>query len=79
MQQQGFFSMATACPECRGTGTIIKEPCKPCRGTGKTRQTKNLKVKIPAGVETGMRLKLANEGEPGEKGGTKRQPLCFHH
>ena len=77
MQQQGFFSMATACPECRGTGTIIKEPCKPCRGTGKNRQTKNLKVKIPAGVETGMRLKLANEGEPGEKGGPNGNLYVF--
>ena len=77
MQQQGFFSMATTCPECRGTGKIIKEPCRDCRGTGKTRQTKTLKVKIPAGVETGMRLKLANEGEPGEKGGPNGSLYVF--
>ncbi len=77
MQQQGFFSMATSCPECRGTGQIIKEPCSDCRGSGKTRQTKKLKVKIPSGVETGMRLKLTNEGEPGEKGGPNGSLYVF--
>ena len=68
-QQQGFFSIATTCPHCRGNGTCITKPCKECNGTGKVRQTKALKVKIPAGVETGMKLKLASEGEAGERGG----------
>jgi molecular chaperone DnaJ len=68
-QRQGFFSVATTCPECRGTGTIITKPCRQCRGSGKQMQEKTLLVKIPAGVETGMQLKLSGEGEPGDQGG----------
>ncbi len=67
-QQQGFFNIATTCPKCRGAGSYISKPCKHCRGTGKETQTKALKIKIPAGIESGMKLKLANEGEPGERG-----------
>jgi molecular chaperone DnaJ len=68
-QRQGFFSVATTCPECRGTGTIITKPCRQCRGSGKELKEKKLLVKIPAGVETGMQLKLSGEGEPGDRGG----------
>ncbi|MBM4310314.1 MAG: molecular chaperone DnaJ [Deltaproteobacteria bacterium] len=68
-QRQGFFSVATTCPHCRGTGTIIAKPCRKCSGSGKLLQDKNLMVKIPAGVETGMQLKLTGEGEPGDRGG----------
>jgi molecular chaperone DnaJ len=68
-QQQGFFSIATTCPKCRGNGTHISKPCKECRGTGRVQQKKTLKLKIPAGIESGMKLKLTNEGEPGERGG----------
>ncbi len=68
-QRQGFFSVATACPHCRGTGSIIAKPCRKCSGSGRQLQDKNLMVKIPAGVETGMQLKLTGEGEPGERGG----------
>jgi len=68
-QRQGFFSVATTCPHCRGTGTIITKPCRKCQGSGTQMQDKNLMVKIPAGVETGMQLKLTGEGEPGELGG----------
>ncbi len=68
-QRQGFFSVATTCPECRGTGTIITKPCRQCSGSGKQMQEKKLLVKIPAGVETGMQLKLSGEGEPGDRGG----------
>lgn len=67
-QRQGFFSVATTCPHCRGTGIIIEKPCRKCSGSGKLLQDKNLMVKIPAGVETGMQLKLTGEGEPGERG-----------
>ncbi len=68
-QRQGFFSVASTCPQCRGTGTIITKPCRECRGSGKQLQEKKLMVKIPAGVETGMQLKLSGEGEPGDRGG----------
>jgi len=67
--QQGFFSVSQACSTCRGEGTIIKNPCKQCAGTGRQREEKNLSVKIPAGVETGTRLKLLGEGGAGSKGG----------
>lgn len=67
--QQGFFSVARPCGACRGTGTIIKDPCAECRGAGKTRLTKDLTVKIPAGVDSGSRLRVFGEGEPGERGG----------
>lgn len=79
MQQQGFFSIATTCPRCRGAGQIITNPCKECRGTGKIRETKTLKVKIPPGVETGMKLKLSSEGEPGERGGPQGDLYVFIH
>jgi len=68
-QRQGFFSVASACPQCRGAGTIITKPCRTCGGSGKQMQEKSLLVKIPAGVETGMQLKLSGEGEPGDRGG----------
>ena len=67
--QQGFFSVSQACSTCRGEGTITKNPCKQCAGTGRQREEKNLSVKIPAGVETGTRLKLLGEGGAGSKGG----------
>ena len=67
--QQGFFSVSQACPTCRGEGSIIKNPCKKCKGSGRLREEKSLSVKIPAGVETGTRLKLIGEGGAGSKGG----------
>ncbi len=78
-QQQGFFSIATTCPVCRGLGSVIKTPCPECSGTGKIRQTKNLKIKVPAGVESGMQLKLSSEGEPGERGGPPGDLYVFLH
>ena len=67
--QQGFFSVSQTCPTCRGEGSIIKNPCKKCNGSGRLREEKSLSVKIPAGVETGTRLKLVGEGGAGSKGG----------
>lgn len=67
--QQGFFSVARPCPACHGSGSIIKDPCRECRGAGKVRTTSALTVKIPAGVETGSRLRLSGEGEYGERNG----------
>ncbi len=66
---QGFFSINKTCPQCRGEGRIIEQPCPECRGVGLTRDTATLVVKIPAGVETGSRLKLTGEGERGLRGG----------
>jgi molecular chaperone DnaJ len=65
--QQGFFVMQQTCPTCRGRGTVIADPCKPCRGSGKVQKEKTLSVKVPAGVDTGDRIRLSGEGEPGER------------
>lgn len=68
--QQGFFVLQQSCPHCRGRGTQISDPCKSCRGAGKVRREKTLEVKIPPGVDTGDRIRLSGEGEPGERGST---------
>lgn len=67
--QQGFFSVQQTCPQCRGRGEIITNPCSSCHGSGQVRKTKTLQVKIPAGVDTGDRIRLSGEGEPGERSG----------
>jgi molecular chaperone DnaJ len=66
---QGFFSIQQTCPECNGTGKLIPEPCRTCHGAGRVRHQKTLSVKIPAGVDTDDRIRLAGEGEPGVNGG----------
>ncbi|HEY6188006.1 MAG TPA: molecular chaperone DnaJ [Pyrinomonadaceae bacterium] len=67
--QQGFFSVARTCATCRGTGRVIKTPCDACQGAGRVEREKTMEVKIPAGVETGSRLRIAGEGEAGTGGG----------
>jgi len=67
--QQGFFSVQQTCPTCHGKGTVIKDPCPACHGQGRVQEHKTLSVKIPAGVDTGDRIRLAGEGEAGENGG----------
>jgi molecular chaperone DnaJ len=67
--QQGFFSVQQSCPRCHGTGTMINDPCGTCSGHGRVRDNKTLSVKVPAGVDTGDRIRLAGEGEAGESGG----------
>jgi len=67
--QQGFFAVQQACPTCRGTGKQIKDPCGKCYGQGRVQDTKTLSAKIPAGVDTGDRIRLSGEGEAGELGG----------
>ncbi|MGZ5009095.1 MAG: molecular chaperone DnaJ [Methylobacter sp.] len=67
--QQGFFSVQQTCPTCRGTGKQIKDPCGSCYGQGRVQENKTLSAKIPAGVDTGDRIRLAGEGEAGEFGG----------
>ncbi len=67
--QQGFFTVERTCPTCNGLGQIIKDPCKSCQGAGRVEKEKSLSVNIPAGVETGTRIRLAGEGEAGLRGG----------
>lgn len=68
-QQQGFFTVARTCPHCRGAGQVIRDACPSCLGEGRVRAEKVLNLKVPAGVDDGMRLRLANEGEAGVNGG----------
>ncbi|MBU1003321.1 MAG: molecular chaperone DnaJ [Proteobacteria bacterium] len=68
-QAQGFFRVSSPCPVCRGRGTVILHPCDRCRGEGVVQETRELFVTIPPGVDNGSRLRLRNEGEPGELGG----------
>ncbi len=67
--RQGFFSIQQTCPHCRGSGKIIPEPCASCNGAGKIKRQKTLEVKIPAGINEGMRIRSAGNGEPGTNGG----------
>jgi molecular chaperone DnaJ len=67
--QQGFFTVARTCPQCRGTGSLIATPCATCRGAGRVEKERKLTVKIPAGISTGQRLRLTGEGEGGTGGG----------
>lgn len=67
--QQGFFTVERTCPTCSGLGQIIQNPCKACGGVGRTEKDRSLAVNIPAGVETGTRIRLAGEGEAGLRGG----------
>lgn len=66
---QGFFSIATTCPSCQGEGTTISDPCRDCRGKGHTREKKTVSVKIPPGVDHGVRLRVGGEGQVGSNGG----------
>lgn len=66
---QGFFAVARTCSQCSGTGQIVSDPCRDCKGAGKLEAVSELSVKIPPGVDTGTRVRLAGEGEPGEHGG----------
>jgi molecular chaperone DnaJ len=67
--QQGFFSVQQTCPKCHGTGKIIPDPCQSCDGVGRVKSTKTLEVRIPAGIDDGMRIRLSGKGEPGVNGG----------
>jgi molecular chaperone DnaJ len=67
--QQGMFQIAKTCGQCNGEGKINKSPCATCRGAGRTRAMREIKVKVPAGVDNGSRLKLRGEGEAGQRGG----------
>jgi molecular chaperone DnaJ len=67
--QQGFFTVQQSCPRCHGRGQVVADPCGKCRGQGRMRKQKTLSVKVPAGVDTGDRIRLSGEGEAGRNGG----------
>ena len=69
VSQQGFFSLRQTCPKCHGEGRIIRVPCHDCHGAGRVRKERTLRVKIPAGVDQGDRVRLSGEGEAGMRGG----------
>ena len=75
--QQGFFTVERTCPTCSGMGQIVKNPCKSCRGAGRVEKDRALSVNIPAGVETGTRIRLAGEGEAGMRGGPSGDLYIF--
>ena len=67
--QQGFFAVQQTCPRCHGSGQMITDPCTSCHGQGRVEDSKTLSVKVPAGVDTGDRIRLTGEGEAGAHGG----------
>jgi molecular chaperone DnaJ len=75
--QQGFFTVERTCPTCQGMGQMIKNPCKTCHGQGRVEKERALSVNIPAGVETGTRIRLAGEGEAGMRGGPSGDLYIF--
>ncbi|MBK4214433.1 molecular chaperone DnaJ [Paracoccus caeni] len=75
--QQGFFTVERTCPTCGGQGQIVKNPCKACHGAGRIERDRTLSVNIPAGVETGTRIRLAGEGEAGLRGGPSGDLYIF--
>lgn len=68
-QSRGFFSMSSVCPHCSGAGQVITDPCGECKGAGRLKEKQRIKIRIPAGVDNGMRLKMSGYGDAGEGGG----------
>jgi len=79
IQSSGFFTISSTCPHCNGHGKFISKPCDKCRGTGQEQISKTVQLKIPAGVETGSRLRLRGEGEAGNMGGHDGDLYVFIH
>jgi molecular chaperone DnaJ len=73
----GFFQMVSTCQQCRGSGRVIKDPCKKCIGTGRTPKKRSVSVKIPAGVHEGQGIRITGEGEPGRGGGPRGDLYCY--
>lgn len=76
---RGIFSIAQTCPRCEGAGRIVEKPCRTCRGTGRREKTSTIKIRIPAGVDTGMRLRSVGNGEGGLRGGPSGDLYVFLH
>jgi molecular chaperone DnaJ len=79
MRSQGFFRLSTTCPQCQGAGEIITDPCQDCSGNGLVNKKKKVSLKIPAGVDTGARMRLQGEGQGGRKGGHAGDLYVFIH
>jgi len=75
--QQGFFSITRTCPACQGAGQVVREACATCRGQGRVERERTLEVGIPAGVESGTRLRMTGQGEPGSHGGPQGDLYVF--
>ena len=76
LQQQAFFRIQTTCPACRGAGDVVRDRCTDCGGSGRDTKKVRLEVRVPAGVDDGMRLCLRGEGEPGDRGGPRGDLYC---
>lgn len=76
-EQRGFFSMSMTCPQCHGEGQVVTDPCKACHGEGLVKEKQRVKVHIPAGVDTGMRLKMSGYGDAGQGGGPSGDLYVF--
>jgi molecular chaperone DnaJ len=79
MTSAGFFSMRSTCPRCGGRGEVINDPCETCAGSGRVMKEREITIKIPAGIEDGMTLRVGGEGEGGEGGGPPGDLLCDIH
>ena len=75
-RNQGFFTMATTCPHCRGQGSVIEHPCADCRGAGRTSQKSEVKISIPPGIEEGVRLRVPAQGDAGDAGARRGDLYC---
>lgn len=78
-RSQGFFTMASPCPTCHGSGQTIDNPCKKCAGQGKVQRKKEIEIRVPAGIEEGMQLRVNGEGDFGEKDGPRGSLFCVIH
>jgi molecular chaperone DnaJ len=76
-QTRGFFSMSAPCHTCQGRGQVITDPCTSCKGSGRVKEKQNVKIKIPAGIDNGMRLRMAGHGDAGEDGGPPGDLFVF--
>lgn len=76
---QGFFTLSSTCPTCRGAGKVISDPCETCHGNGVTQEVKSVSVKVPPGVDNGTRLRIRSEGEAGRNGGPRGDLYVFLH
>ena len=79
IQSQGFFSVQQTCPTCKGTGSTIDKPCKECRGEGRIKKSSKITIRVPAGVDSGARLRSTGNGEAGSLGGSAGDLYCVLH
>lgn len=76
-RSQGFFTMASACPACRGAGSVIEDPCPDCRGQGQNGEKSDTTIQVPAGIEDGMRIRVSGGGDAGEPGAPRGDLYCI--